>query len=301
MLSTTAYASFEVVGLTALLRSCRNGGVILCYHNVVAPGSDASSGDTSLHMDLDLFRAQMQWLVSHYDLIPLRDLVGRLASGRSIRRCAAVTFDDAYAETLENACPVMRELGIPATLFVIADAPGRTEGFWWDQPVVRDAAPDRQRERWLRGLGGDGNAILRSLSPRGPHVVSTRHPPADWDVIKRATVSGFDVGAHSATHRALPELEASELAQEIETSREIIAGRIGVTPELFAYPYGLWNERVREVVQRAGYSGAVALDHGLVGPGSDRWALPRINVPARITGPAFRAWTAGLRLRRAPR
>lgn len=300
-LSGLAYASIEAAGITALLRGSRSGGVILCYHNVVNHRADATSGDTSLHMDLELFRAQMQWLSSHYDVVPLRDLVDRLAGGQSVRRRAVVTFDDGYAGTLEHASPVLRSFGIPATLFVIADAPGRTEGFWWDQPVVRHAGPDRHRDHWLRDLRGDGAAILRSLEPVERERVPASQLPADWDTIKRAVAPGYDVGVHSATHRALPELADGELVHEIVTSREAIADHMGVAPELFSYPYGLWNERVRAQVQRAGYRGAVALDNGLVESRSDLWALPRINIPAPIPGPTFRAWTAGLRLRRASR
>jgi len=81
-------------------------------------------------------------------------------------------------------------------------------------------------------------------------------------------------------------------------SRDVIRRRTGVTPEFFAYPYGLWNDRVRDAVRSAGYRAALTLDGGLSPATADPWALPRLNVPAGIEEAAFRAWTAGLSLRR---
>ena len=98
---------------------------------------------------------------------------------------------------------------------------------------------------------------------------------------------------HSATHRSLPTLDARELRREVVESRDIIRSRTGETAEFFAYPYGLWNDRIREVVRSAGYRAAFTLERGH-GAGADPWALPRMNIPAGIGDAAFQAWTAGL-------
>ncbi len=78
----------------------------------------------------------------------------------------------------------------------------------------------------------------------------------------------------------------------------MIGARLGITPTLFAYPYGVWDVRVRDAVHAAGYRGAVTLDYGLVTAGADPWALRRVNIPSGITLPAFEAWIAGLHPRR---
>ena len=85
-----------------------------------------------------------------------------------------------------------------------------------------------------------------------------------------------------------------ELEHEIVSSRAAIHEATGIWPELFAYPYGLWDQRVREHVRAAGYRAALTLDAGLNRTRSDPWSLRRVNVPARISDAAFEAWTAGL-------
>jgi peptidoglycan/xylan/chitin deacetylase (PgdA/CDA1 family) len=93
-------------------------------------------------------------------------------------------------------------------------------------------------------------------------------------------------------------LDELELRHEVVESREIIRSHTGVTPEFFAYPYGLWNERVRDAVRAAGYRAAFILESDRHATTTNPWALPRVSVPARIDDAAFHAWTAGLNLRR---
>lgn len=299
-LASLYYGALKAVGVSALARRFSTDGLVLCYHNVV---SDASASDRlGLHMPLATFARQMGWLARTYDIVPLAELVRRLANGGSARGLAAVTFDDGYSGVFANAWPVLRDLAIPATVFIIADAPERDARFWWDEPHVLRAYSPARRQEWLTTLRGDSAAIGSSLA--AVDRASTRRPPpaehrhATWQTITEAARSGLQLGAHSATHRALPVLDDVELHSEIVQSREAITRRTGVTPELFAYPYGLWDQRVRGAVRAAGYRGAVTLDHSSHSTTADPWALPRMNIPARIGDAAFHAWTAGLNPRR---
>jgi peptidoglycan/xylan/chitin deacetylase (PgdA/CDA1 family) len=89
-------------------------------------------------------------------------------------------------------------------------------------------------------------------------------------------------------------LSDEDLHYELLASRAFVRQATGRLPEFFAYPYGLWDARVRTLVRAAGYRGAVTVDYGLNGASVDRWALRRVNVPAGITDAAFEAWAAGL-------
>lgn len=298
-LSSFCYSALRVSGLTALARRLSRGGVILCYHNVVA-GTDAGPSDRlGLHMRLPTFERQMRWLAGTYEVVPLADLVGGWSRGASLRGLAAVTFDDGYSGVFDHAWPLLRDLSIPATVFVVAEAPGRDEGFWWDDPdVLRAHSPARHRH-WLTELRGDSVTIAESVVPaRRPRPPLPRCRPASWQTITEAARSGLQLGVHSATHRSLPALDELDLRREVVDSRDIIRRRTGVTPEFFAYPYGLWNDRVRQAVRSAGYRAAFTVEDGHHAATADPWAFPRVNIPAGIEDAAFQAWTAGLNLRR---
>ena len=296
MLASLGYATMKLAGVTTVARRLSRGGVILCYHNVT-PDADAGPWrGLGLHMPFSAFARQVRWLAASYEVIPLEHVVDRLASGGSLRGTAAVTFDDAYTGVFEHAWPLLRDLGLPATVFVVARAPGQGTDFWWDHPAVLRAYSPARRQHWLTVLRGDGATIVESLAP----ARSTARPPpscrpAGWKAITDAIKSGLRLGVHSATHRSLPALDERDLRREVVESRDVITRRTGVTPEFFAYPYGLWDPGVREAVRYAGYRGAVTIDFGLNGRGADPWALRRVTVPAAITQPAFEGWVSGLR------
>lgn len=294
ILSSIWYRTLRVLQVTTLARHLRDAGVILCYHNVVATSGGSDLGEPSLHIPLPTFERHMRWLAVHCDAVPLSEFVRRLRAGASLRHLAAVTFDDGYAGVLDHAWPVLQAFKIPATMFVVAHAPGRRTAFWWDDPSVCRAATPRRREEWLTALRGDEDAIIRSLdgSPR-PSVLPASHLAADWTALRGAVASGLSLGAHSATHRSLPTLDDSDLTAELVSSRTIIARETGVSPELFAYPYGLWDHRVQQAARAAGYHGALTLEAGLNVCRTNPWSLRRVNVPAGIPDPAFEAWASG--------
>lgn len=288
------YASLTGIGLHVLARRIRDAGAILCYHNITPGAAPCGIGDPGLHLPAQMFERQIRWLARRYEIVPLREFVDRLGSKRSFRRVAALTFDDAYAGVFECAWPFLRTLKIPATVFVIAQAPGRHEAFWWDHPAAVRSASGGSRAHWLGHLRGCGPTILASLGCSATGSAARSHRPADWNTIAAAVETGLDVGCHSGGHRALPYLCDDELEHEVIASGEVIRREAGVAPEFFAYPYGLWDGRVREAVRSAGYQAAVTLDGGLNSRTADPWALRRVNVPATIRWAAFRAWTAGI-------
>ena len=278
--------------MTALRRRLQDAGLILCYHNVVS-GVEDQVGDPGLHVPRDRFERQVRWLAAHYDVLSLREFTERLAKGASLRSSAVITFDDGYAGIFEHAVPLLDALGIPATVFVVADAPGRSTGFWWDQPDIVESLTAGRRERWLTYLRGDEAAILSEMRASAVSRVPASHRAADWATIRAHVGRGIDIGAHSATHRSLPTLTDAELELEVVASRAVLYQATGVWPEFFAYPYGLWDSRIRSKVRRAGYRAALGLGSGLNSAPADLWCLRRVNVPAAISDAAFGAWTAG--------
>src|SRR6202011_1935287 len=127
LLADSYYGALRAAGVPAFRRRWKEAGLILCYHNVVAT---RDCGDAlGLHQARKRFERQIGWLVAHYDVVPLHELVDRLTRGASLRSLAAVTFDDGYTGVFEHAIPILDALGIPATVFLVADAAGSTAPF----------------------------------------------------------------------------------------------------------------------------------------------------------------------------
>jgi peptidoglycan/xylan/chitin deacetylase (PgdA/CDA1 family) len=295
MLADLYSAGLRASGASALVRRVRSGGLILCYHNVISVGP--ATGDAGLHLAANHFAEQMKWLARHYAIVSLTEFANRLATNRSLRRLAVVTFDDGYQGVFDHGWPVLRALGIPGTVFIPTDLIQRGHGFWWDHPsFLRDFSPAR-RQACLTEFQGDADVIAHALLddrlPLGPAAFR----PADWTTIARAAADGLDLGVHSATHRNLTCLSDSDLMREVLDSREKLVAACGVRAETFAYPYGIFDARVQAAVRRAGYRAAVTVEYGLNSAGTDPWTLRRVNVPATISAATFDAWSAGLRPR----
>src|SRR5690606_11379545 len=93
-----------------------------------------------------VFETQMRYLNRHYRVMPLADLAGLLGTGRPLREpVAAVTFDDGYRDNYTSAFPVLRRLGVPATIFLATGYIGGDRVFWWDAVGIMIAKAGRGR------------------------------------------------------------------------------------------------------------------------------------------------------------
>lgn len=291
------YGTARAFGAPAVLRS-RGAGPILCYHNVV-DGNQAATGEPSLHIAATDFESHVQRLQKHYDLVALADYAERLASPKGARGLAALTFDDAYAGVLAHAVPRLAAFGVPSTIFVVAEAPGRPDAFWWDDAWITASERDANRERWLSDLQGRSERIRATYAAdRALGTRSRDATPASWQALTQAASEGqgrITLGVHSATHPALDAIDGVMLDRETAGARTDLMARLPGAFDAFAYPYGRWNSAARDAVRRAGHKLAVTLDPGRNEKDSDPLALKRINVPAGLKPDALELWAAGWR------
>ncbi|MFH9684160.1 polysaccharide deacetylase family protein [Streptomyces globisporus] len=191
---------------------------ILTYHSVTDP-SDDPYGITVSPERLD---EQLSWLRS-------RRLTGvgvseLLRTGASERRgLVGLTFDDGYADFLDEALPILRKHGFRATVYVLPGRPGGVNE--WD--------------------------------PLGP-----RKPLLTHEGVRRVAAAGMEVGSHGLYHRDLTGLSDEELRRETRDSRQLIGDLTGSLPEGFCYPYGILDRRVTQAARSAGYGHACALTPG---------------------------------------
>ena len=160
-----------------------------------------------------------------------------------------------------------------------------------DQAIRHTDGRAKSVQAWLREQWGI------ELTDSEIHVGYLR--PLTWKELATLMENGWDVGSHSLTHPDLTALTRTAVGSEVRDSRAVITQRLGKTPKLFSYPFGLSDATVRAEVAAAGYVGACTTLSRRVRPDDDPFALPRITVPqglnidefaARICGLARRQW-----------
>lgn len=87
------------------------GPRILIYHQI-----GAGSG-RQMDLSTEMFRGHVKWLLDHGRIVGFGDALSGADDPES-SRCFVLSFDDGYADFYENAFPLLREHGIPFTLYL---------------------------------------------------------------------------------------------------------------------------------------------------------------------------------------
>lgn len=222
---------------------------ILMYHALVPRHEPYMA---RVHVETAQFAAQMAWLAaSPYPVLPLAEALARLPGQQP---AVALTFDDGYRSLLLAAAPVLAQHGFAASLFVTTDAVGATS--YAGQPGFAASVP--------------------------------RHdPPLSWPELQLLQAQGWRIESHGGSHRALAGRPVAEQAAELACSRAAIAQHLGQVPAYFAFPYGSYDRHTLRLLGAAGYQAACAVHTGLATAAHDPRRLPRLELTADLSLPAF--------------
>jgi len=259
---------------------------ILAYHRVIDMGPE-----TEFPFDPELvsatpadFREQMKYVATHFDVVTFRDVLRYIDGEASLpARPIIVTFDDGYLDNYTYAFPILRELGLPATIFVSTGYVGARDTFWYDQlayTIYRAAAgtfvlgtvrfelgdvASRRRAaadaiRFLRGVPDPvRRAHLVRLSERPDYGIrdedSALSCPMGWSQIAELHEAGIEIASHTVSHPALSQCDDETLAFELRESRRELESRLGIPVEVVAYPFGGPGEYDGRVMRAAAASG----------------------------------------------
>lgn len=199
----------------------------------------------------DRFREHLDILEQGgYHVISLAQLMQALAERTPLPdKAVVITFDDAYLNIFDNAWPMLRQRNIPFTVFVNSE------------PVDRGY---------------------------GSHM--------SWEQLRELSKAGVTLANHTHTHAHLPRKQTGEsdadwrerIREEIELAEQRIQQETRQSHRVLAYPYGEYNNAVKDIVKNLGYR-AFGQQSGPVGYNSDPLALPRFPVSADYgTAAAFR-------------
>jgi peptidoglycan/xylan/chitin deacetylase (PgdA/CDA1 family) len=130
---------------------------------------------------------------------------------------------------------------------------------------VRNAMPI------LRGFGWPGvlNLEVKNLSVAGGITKAQ---------VRRLMHAGWEIDAHTLTHRDLTTLDAATVRHEVGGSRVVLRRLFHVPVDGFAYPAGRYDATAEAAVRAAGFRAAETTEPGLAHMNADRAALSRIRV-----------------------
>lgn len=193
------------------------------------------------------FRTQLSFLrQTRHPVIPLRALVDCLNGGAATPAGAVViTADDGHRSVLTDMLPIAAEFGVPVTLFIYPSAISNASyALTWEQ---------------LSAARRQGNVDIQSHTFWHPNFNHERRR-LDAEAFRRfATV-------------------------QLARPRAVIRDRLGVEPDLVAWPFGIYDSELISIARAAGYRAGFTLERRIVTPRDTMMALPRFLVTDDATG-----------------
>ncbi len=215
---------------------------ILMYHAVEAAPRPPQY--KHFYVTAKEFAGQMRMLHrAGYTALTFEALARAMAGTEPLpARPVLLTFDDGYANLLPHVHPLLRELGMSYTVFLVSEKVGGTND-------------------WVAVDGYEPTPLL------------------SWEEIGRMQADGgVEFQAHTATHRHLNRLSEAEARREMARCKDALEQRLGTPMTTLCYPYGGHDEATTRLARECGYTMAVTTEFGRARPGDDPMRLPRISV-----------------------
>jgi peptidoglycan/xylan/chitin deacetylase (PgdA/CDA1 family) len=295
---------------------------VLIYHRIAEPGASPHLDPALVSATPGVFAQQMQYLAARFSVVGLPDVLHAFQSGTALPHDAVlVTFDDAYADFGKTAWPILKSLGLPATLFVPTAYPDRPDrSFWWDRlhcavtcttrlqleptpfgtmslrtDTERLETFRRLREHLKRSTHEEVLRLVDDVCERLGPVPADSNGVLRWNELRRLSREGVTLAAHTRTHPLLTRIASDAAREEIVGSQQDLQCQIGTTLPVFCFPGGQHNDALVSILKQEGFKLAFTTLRGSNDPGcADPWRLRRINI-TRTTSPLiFRLRMTGL-------
>lgn len=261
MLKDFARKCLYFSGALGLYHRLRNADslTVVMFHRTLRPDDPRwASCDPDYTLGEDLFVASLVFFRRHYRVVSLQDVLRARRDGTGLPpRALLISFDDGWLDNVDYALPALRSAGLPAVMFVAADAVGARQPFYQERIVAAwrlgklspEALAASVAEHAVQTPAGETPAVkttgggaagidgLRSLIAQLEAMPSTsrravleRHADAlddglqhmiDVDDLAQLRAGGIELGLHGKSHVAMT--RADDLANELGGARAAMA------------------------------------------------------------------------------
>ena len=268
------------------------GNYVFLIHGVTSKKHGLYEGKYD-NLQPHIFWEQLRFLQRHFTIVSLLDLFNAAAMGDVTENYCAITFDDGYKSIAEEAYPILTDLNIPATVFIISSIVDDKNYLWRDYVRIvmneglesefinycRESYPELSRQisdpRTFRGMSrlerGHSslvfrNALIDFFHQRGKDLRfhkskrSLRYYLTADEI--RSAPKQVTFGNHTKTHPILTTLNKQEKEHEISYCQKFLAQFDNVVP-ILSLPSGRADEESLTIARQMGYQYVVKHSHSL--------------------------------------
>ena len=258
------------------------------------------------------FEQIIVYLKRHFEFVQLEEyLLSDHYERQTDKPLCSVSFDDGYRDFLEYAMPILLKNRCPSSMYVVSDCinrdlppwtymlnhylinthklsiridtsdfPGHLQHTEWRNKHERLLFA-KQLNPYMKSLNNEVreqvyNSIIKELSDV--------QPPSglmlSWEEIRTLRDYRCMVGSHTTSHPVLSKrLSAERLRMELAASAQAIERHTGHFPVSVSYPFGAYNEDVKQAASESGYKIGVTVKPEPYDSGRhNNFEVPRIEL-----------------------
>tara|TARA_Y100000385_G_scaffold277360_1_gene324232 strand:+ start:4801 stop:5787 length:987 start_codon:yes stop_codon:yes gene_type:complete len=229
-------------------------------------------------MSIKAFKNLCVFIKNHYSVINPSEIEKHFKKTKT--PAAIISFDDGHHDIIENAFPILKDLDLPFNLNIDTEIleTGKPQDFvriydilnnsnlkeyknssFMDESIqINRANPAETEQKFTE--------ILMELSIKNRRLFIdqfAKHSKMDdakfskmlsTQDLKFLLKNKAEIGSHSHTHPILTKINTNEIQSELQLSKKILEKITNDTIQILAYPNGLYNDEVKSIAKKTGYT-----------------------------------------------
>ena len=208
--------------------------------------------------NIEHFKRQMAWIAENAEVVSLESLMDRQFK-KSGKLKVVLTFDDGYRTVHDVVAPILKQYGLPATVYLNSGH-----------------------------ISDSGHELSDAEQGHYPDEEFMT-----WNEVNYLHDQGWIIGSHGVEHMDLTVHDEQMIEKQLTDSKREISRMTGKDCIHFSYTWGRHTPLVRELVTKAGYQTSVAGGHRVVSKKSHLFSLPRLDIRREYTLEDFESVVKG--------
>jgi len=291
--------------------------LILMYHRILPLNDErVLFEEPGMIVTPDTLKMNLEVISEYFEFVKLSEWIEKKQKGLPLPdKACAITFDDGWVDNYQFAYPILREMNIPASIFLVSDMIGSDAMFWperltrtivdiaihqpqqWNNSLldfIVKAQSDYEfsnippsREQLSQIIAHSKQYTDQEIHKRLDNIemnLSLQNIPKDpsllnWEQVTEMTESGLiEIGSHTCNHIRLNSHTPKKVIEnEIKQSKIQIEKHTKLPVNTFCFPNGDYSDDALAFIKTQ-YDCAVTTKNGWNSSQSDHYKLQRIGL-----------------------
>ncbi|MCL2650008.1 MAG: polysaccharide deacetylase family protein [Candidatus Azobacteroides sp.] len=231
----------SLIGLKQLINSTKEQVVNVFYHTV----SDEYLPHISplyRFKNAKEFEQDLNFLLKHFQPITIDDVLFHSQNKKRIEKPAFhLSFDDGLREIYDVVMPILRQKGVPATVFINSNfVDNRDLFFRYKAALIADKNKSIKSDVLKIKYPGRKylDDLAQTLNIDFCDFLQKQQPYLSTEQLQTLQKNGFTIGAHSESHPNYNLISEKEQIEQTVNSCAFVKQNFAIKKSFFAFPFG---------------------------------------------------------------